>query len=65
MAVKDAFGLFLLITLAIYHFKPQIMFQDETPRPFGIGYLNNVQKTLFTMSNVTILVAILCFYLVN
>ena len=58
--------LFVTIMLAIYVFRPRIMFDEHTLRlrPFGVGYNRDAQKrTLFSLSSMIVPIACLCWVL--
>ncbi len=63
--LRNALTLFVGIMLTLYFIKPMMLFDEEKRvRQFGVGFNRDKQrKTLFNMTLVTILVAVICFAL--
>ena len=51
--------IYIISFFALWHYKPQIMFNGNKIKPFGIG----PNKTIFNFHIVTIVGAILLFYI--
>lgn len=51
--------IYTVICLGIWYAKPKLMFNDNQVKPYGIGK----NKTLFSYQLVTIILALLLFYI--
>lgn len=51
--------IYVVICLGIWYTKPKLMFNDNQVKPYGIGK----NKTLFSYQLVTVMLALLLFYI--
>ena len=57
--IKYVILLYILISVVLYYMKPDIMFDKDNIKKFGLGY----GKTVFSYQLVLIFVAFLLFYI--